>query len=675
MWQLALAVMMIFTSASDRLRAACSTAWQPADVALRSQWCEDYLRFPPELGVAGPFEFSTDHAYFREPLDAVDDLEVREIVVMGAPQIGKTGFVMAAALSQGEVAVAPMMFAGPDQDYITENRQKLYRLAEACPILRPRLPPDRLRNNRAVELGRCRVYLGFSGSTQTLSGRSCRTVLCSEVDRWVVSTELAKKRTRAFKISTVIYEGSPVGASPQLKHLYQGSDRRTYRVPCPHCGEYQALRFFPHRHGDYAGRGGVAGLKDEKGDWRTPEEARKHAWYICERNGCRIEAKHKPWMVRRGVWAPEGCEVDSNGQVTGQPANPGRRRGYQLGAIYAASVTFGELAEEYLRLRDTEDGLMRFFNDSLGLPYEARGKTPRWRDLGQRLAGAVPRGIVPRWAYFLTATADVQARCVYWSVRAWGDGKKSQLVDFGQIEKNLVAAPDEDGENYVDELASDLAQLDAAILLRRWPVDGENPRGLSHLAVRLLGIDRGYRQTDVDEFLRQHPGERVIAVFGDPRLNPTDLYRPKSIERSAKTGKYLDQAHRCWGLATQAYKSEIADRWTADRTKPGAWLLPSDILETPGGEDYLRQITSEKREAKIVNGRRILSWVLISNELPNHYWDTEVYHAALADMITGRVWDAEQWPDFRPQKRRKEEAAAVDAVVARDFHTEEFSAR
>ncbi len=644
-----LLLLMVIVPSIAKSNAAVVAAYKPAARPVRSEWCLKQIKLPAETG-AQPGNFDLrDHEYLREPLDAVDDPQVREIVFPGGTQIGKSTLLHAVALSQGEVDRAPMMFAGPDQVYAREQRRLIYRIADSSPALKRRVPPERRRNDQWIDLEKCLVYLAWSGSTQRLSGRSCKIVLCSEVDRWQSSVHLAKQRTKAFYRSCVIYEGTPLGASPVIWPLYKDSDRRTFRVPCPHCGHHQALRFFVHKAGPFKDCGGVAGLKHDRGKWKTPEQARREAYYVCEQ-GCRIESDQKAEMVRRGVWAPDGCEVTPAGRVTGKPANPGRRRGYHVNSLYSATISFGDAAEEYLKVRDTTDGLQSFFNDWLGLPFEPRGRTPKWKDLGIRLAGSTPRGMVPRGVYFLVAGSDVQANGVYWVVRGFGDRKTSWLIDFGFLKKDLRG----EGELAEEQLASDLAKMDQALLWRKWPVDGQNARGFSSLAVRTLGVDRGYRQKDVDDFLDAHPGDRVLAVFGDPKIAAGSLYRPMKTSRNVRDGKLEedDVVPRCWGIETNAYKTEIADRWFADRTQPGVFWLPSDILQTDSGEDYLRQITAESRRFDRLRGRKITYWELISHGLDNHYWDCEVYASAIADMIVGDNWDASTWPQERPPAKK-----------------------
>jgi phage terminase large subunit GpA-like protein len=655
--------------AYQRIDATWAQAWAPSAKPVRSNWITEHVYLPPTFS-ANPGRFRFDgREYLREVIDAVDDPEVREVVFVAPPQVGKTSATHAIIQSQGEVDSAPLMFAGPDQIYAREQRTILYAACEESPLLRQRVPPENLRNDRWIDLEKCFIFLAWSGSTQRLSGRSCKIVLCSEIDRWTVSVDLARQRTKAFWRSCVFLEGSPIGASERLMPAYDATDRRTFRVPCPHCGRFQEMRFFPHRDGDLAGRGGVAGLQTDKGEWRSPEIAKRSAHYLCEA-GCRIESIRKAGMIRRGRWVPEGQDC-VDGELTGQPKRPATKRGYRLNALYAPTCSFGDIAEAYLAGRDTPDGMQSFVNDWLALPHRPRGKTPRWEVLGRRLAGGYKRGEIPAWVYFLTAAADVQERSIYWVVRGWGDGCSSASIDWGELKR--VMATGDDGEETGEELGSDFRQLDGNILTRRWPVLGANPLGYSELAVCLFGIDSGYRATEVYSYVRDHPGARVQAIYGDPKPIPGVLYRLQKLERNVRTGEVYPEGTTRWGIDTTAYKSDIMGRWSASLRKPGAWWLPGDVLLI--GEDYLRQVTNERMEADNTKGKKRTKWSMINPSLGNHYWDDEVYNRALADMVVGQEWDASKWPWAKEALTAARPVTVQPAPAQGSFQPTGFSAR
>lgn len=660
--------MTILTATIAAITAPGAEAWRIPIRPARSEWCERNLRVPKKTAARpGRIRLDGPRAYWREIVDAVDDPDVREIVIPAVPQLGKTTVSRAIVLSQGEVDRAPMLFSGPNKVYAQQERANLYAMAEASPVLRERIPPPHRRNDRVIDLDRCLIHLGWSGSTQTLSGRSCKKVIVSEGDRFSCSPDFARQRVNAFPASsTVIYEGSVVGSASTLWTFYQSSDRRTFHVPCPHCGHHQELRFFPHRRGDYAGCGGIAGIKNEAGEYLTPEQARKGAYYLCER-GCRITDDDKPAMIAAGRWVPEGQRMTPDGKLVGRPANPGRRRGYHLSALYSPAQSFGDLAEYFLLKRDEPLGMERFWNDVIGKPYKPRGKTPRWQELGRRLAGSHARGEVPAWAYFLVGAGDVQEDHAYWQVWGFGDRCTSALVDFGL----LTRPAGETGR----ELNGDLDQLDRAVLERRWPVTGENPMGYRHLAVARFGLDSGYRLHAVLAFVRAHPGDRVLAIAGDPKPVPGVPYRPQILERNTRTGEVYPEGSKRWVIDTSGYKTDVMDRWHADLRAPGVCWFPRDILDTPGGEDFLRQSTNEKRTDERKRGRLRSLWEVISSEIGNHHWDVWIYARAIADMVVGGEWDARRWPWIQRAAPAVEEAVEGSGLRVESRGQEDFAAR
>ncbi len=585
---------------------------------VRSTWCEQSIRLPGALSVSPRFTFS-GREYLREIIDAVDDPQTTEVVFLAGTQTGKSETIRAIVTSQGDVDRAPLMLAGPDQVYAREQRDYIYSVCEASPTLADRVPELHARNDRGIDLAGAYCYLAWSGSTQRLSGRSCKIVLCSEADRWRSSLNLARQRTKAFWRSCVMFEGTPVGSSPALCDLYDASDKRTFRVPCPLCGEYQELRFFPHRDGPHAGRGGVAGLTDDSGNYLSPKAARDAARYCCV-NGCLIESHHKGDMIRRGAWCPEGCDV-VDGQVVGTPSHDTRRRGYRLNSLYSPTISFGDAAEEWLTVRDSEDGKQSFFNDWLALRYSAHGRQAKWSTLGARLQSSHPRGTVPAQAVFLTCGCDVQDSESYWIVRAWGDGGSSWLVDWGQCPAQL----DPTGAIVAGSQLPPLVD----VFSRVFPVvGGRSVLGESRMLIAAGGVDIGFHRRMVADFVRGLRDPRIRCVQGMPSPGEMPYRHMRPDDGPAYTG-----------VNTGLYKADIHDRWSIPQGKPGTWLLPH-LPDLAVAERYLRQICNEVRQQVINPKTKHISelWAVVDHALRSDYLDCEVYAATLADIVVARDW-------------------------------------
>src|SRR5690606_32123068 len=95
------------------------------------------------------------------------------------------------------------------------------------------------------------LVLAGANSAASLSSRPIRVLLADEVDRYPTSAGeegdpllLAQKRTNNFWNRRRLAGGTPtVAGRSRTEKLYEGSDQREYRVPCPHCGEFQTLEW------------------------------------------------------------------------------------------------------------------------------------------------------------------------------------------------------------------------------------------------------------------------------------------------------------------------------------------------------------------------------------------------------------------------------------------------
>jgi phage terminase large subunit GpA-like protein len=644
--------------------------WRPRIELDRAKWCEQNLRMPAEVSAKPGACDLVRYAYMREPLLAADDPNVEVIVLVWATQLGKTTLLIFILASQAAIAPVQSLFVAPDKDALMELRDKFYLFAEHSPLERV-LPPPRLRNNRWMDAGRLRCHLAYPMNTQRLSGKSCALVLATEVDRYRSRKEqgspekLAAERVKAFFSYKIVYESSPTDDTSRIWKLFETSDRRQFHVPCPRCNHFQELRLFPHREGPFAGAGGIHGLKDGEGKWRTPDQARAESYYICER-GCKITDDKKPAMVSAGLWCPKGQSIDKRGRLTGDPERGPRIWGGQLNSLYAEPITFGRFAGEYLESRDDPGKLQSFWQNWMALRWQRKAEAPHWATLGRRLRGGHPRGTVPVGAIFLTAGADVGPDYCRWVVRAFGEGSTSWLVDWGTTRSR----PDADG---AQSRTSHLDQLAQEILHRDWQLVDRNPLGEDRLRVRLLAVDCGYKPSLIHGWARKQPGDRVYTVAGRADLKSGDFYRCNTVEKDARTGKPYPGGMRRWEINRALYNADVADRWRQPLDEAGAWWLTAAPLDE--AEPYLRELVNEApTRVKHRTGRDVIEWAKVDSNTPNHWWDCEVYARAAADMVTGGDWDklAERAKSQRRPPRSN--GSAAPGVEARDM-ADDFSAR
>jgi phage terminase large subunit GpA-like protein len=588
---------------------------------------------------------------------------------MAATQIGKTTLLQVILAALPLLMPAPAILGAPDRDACRELRDKFYRLAESSPVVSRLLPPEWRRNDQWIDFGNMLCHLAWSGNRQRLSGKACKYVFCTEIDRWRQSPhegqtqQLIQERVKAFHRSLIINESTPTDESSAIADLYDASDQRRYLVPCPACGHYQELRFFPHKEGVYAGNGGVSGIQKDTGEWLTAEQARESTYYLCER-GCRIESHEKQGMVANGKWIPKGQTINEKGKITGKPDRSPRHTGFHLSSLYADTVDFGRMAAVYLESRDSQNLLQSFWNNWLALRWTTKVRTPKWQKVGRRLAAAYPRGTVPSGAYFLTAGIDTQDDCAYWVCRAWGEGSTSWLVDWGKVTRLI------DGDGVIVP-ASDLDKLDELLLERWFPLLQSNRISQTKLRSRLSNIDyQGHRTWEVFNWVRDRKalGDRLRIIAGDSRVPAGEFYRLSVIEKT-QDGKTYPGGLKRWAIDVDTYKEDVQSRFDAALDKPGAWFLPDKIVEEGG--DYLRQICNEgRRMGRDKSGHETMSWEILDHRLGNHYWDCEIYARAAADMIVGLDWrdlvKRAKNPKGKNKQKESQQAAATNQPYGRE---------
>lgn len=634
---------MIDTAAAA-LHESFADAWRPRPDVSLADWCATELRLPAEVSASpGAYDLRR-YSYWRGVLDAADDPEVEEITIMASTQVGKTTCLIAMLASLAALQPSPAMLAAPDKDALKELRAKVYAIADATPALRDTLPPPRLRNDRWLDLGALRSYLGYAYNTQTLSGKSCRVVLCTEVDRWRKTLThgdpslIVAERVKAFHRSLIVRESTPSDEHSRIYAAYKLSDERRFLVPCPRCGHWQELRFWPLKKGPFAGCGGVAGLKNDKGDWLTPDDVRTAAHYLCE-TGCRIESDAKSGMVEQGQWIPKGQSLDRKGKLTGKPLKSKRIWGGRLNSLYAETVSFGRMAAKFLDCRTAGQAAVQvFINDWLATVYKRKTKVPRWRDLWRRLKGEHDPGTVPSWALFLTAGADPGPGYVRWTVRAWGENSNSALVAWG-----TTRAQDQSRLGH-------LAALRPEVLDREFPLAEPNVLGDKTLRVAMLALDVGFQPHREHEWVCSLPQalrRRVRQVAGKAELPDGAPWRRKLVEQSARTGKVYAGGQERWEINRAIYSAEVHDRWRLPPGEEGEWRLTNAPLSQ--AELYLQELTNEAPVRKADKlGRMRTFWEKIRKSLGNHYGDCSAYELAAADMLVDR-----DWADLAARLRRR----------------------
>ena len=286
-------------------------------------------------------------------------------------------------------------------------------------------------------------------------------------------------------------------------------------------------------------------------------------------------------MISQGVWLSEGQSIDKDGKISGEPPRA-KPVGFWINSLYSPWRSFSAVAAEFLRSKSDPLRLQNFRNAWLAEVWEEVIKSARLEDFRELLVGAPPALIVPKFAEYIIASADVQKDRIYWIVRAWAQEWCSQLITHG--------------------LALSFDELQRTVLNAQFKLAAG---GTSQ--IHMLCIDTRYRRDEVYEFARKD--EHVKPVMG-------------GNDKQAMLVKY-SMAGRNWDVPLYLINTQLLKDRLAVLRSSRRWLLNDQT-----DDEYLRQLASEHKT--IVKG--VESWQPKTQSAANHRLDDEVYNVAGAEI-------------------------------------------
>jgi phage terminase large subunit GpA-like protein len=563
----------------------------PRERLMVSAWADRY-RVLSGKAASEPGPWRTDRTpYLREIMDALStDSEVEEVVLWSGTQLGKSECCNNWIGYSIDHNAGPIMLVQPTLDLAKRySKQRIAALIDSTPCLRGRVQPARARDS-----GNTLLEKEFDGGILVITGANsgsglrsmpARDLLFDEVDAYPLTIDdegdpisLAEKRQDTFarrkrlKTSTCTIKGES-----RIEQAYAASDRRRYWLPCPHCGEYQVLRW--------------ANLK-----WQEDEP--ETAAYACEHCGAMIAETAKPAMLAAGEWRAEA---------------PGARtRGYWINSLYSPLgwLSWASIAREFLEAKVAADQgdqtmLQVWTNTRLAETWELQGNRIAEHDVQKR---AEPYGLrtIPRGVLLLTASTDVQGDRLEVMIHGWGRDQEYWVIDYVK----LYGDP---AEEIVWQ------QLDEII---KTPL--KNAFGIE-LRVLCCAIDHGgHHAVQVETFTRARAGRHVIAVKGQSQAGKPVIGKPAERDTNWR-GKKVRAGARVWPVGSDTAKFVLFQRLGLTQPGPG-YIHTSNELD----DEFYKGLTAEQLVTRYIKGRPRSEWHLKKGQR-NEPLDLWVYgYAALA---------------------------------------------
>ncbi len=558
-----------------------------------SEWADANVVLSERIS-AEPGPFSTSRTpYLREIQDCFADPLIRKITMPASTQTGKTQVMLNCLGYAIDQDPGPAMYVLP-----TEDIARRFSKTRILPMLQDSAALSRHMSEISWEtktleyhLDRMSLLMAWSGSAALLASQPIRWLMMDEVDKFVIPTDregdrvaLADERLRTFLTSSKRFIAStPTVPEGTIMREWGMSDQRRYFIPCPHCGMLQILIFkqvkFP---------------KDERDPGRVA--ALDLAWYECEECECRIENAHKPTMLNGGGWRPTNPEPTDLGH-----------RGYHINCLYSPWLGWSDIAAKYLEaLHSNNPEILRnFINSWLAEPFEDRVNAIRADDLKSMADDAVRgRSVVPNATQILTAGVDWHGvkKGFYFSVWAWGFGRRQWLVDYGHVFS-------------IGELGAEL-----------WGREFKTEDGQTLPLV--VGVDSAWETAEVYAFTRpKYPtlrptrgAETMDIPFRDFQIDYTDRRTKRRFRNFAGLR-----------ISTEYFKDRLALLLSTQDNAVDEEQKESDLQFFRNvSKEFLAHLAAEHKVRKR-SGKH--AWQPKYTGVPNHWLDTTIIAMAMAERF------------------------------------------
>ncbi|APU00824.1 terminase large subunit [Aeromonas phage 59.1] len=460
-----------YARAESILKDTIALLLPPSRMAL-SESAKEVLYVNNGGGNMIPFDLTLT-PYMKGPMDCAIGPEARKyssVIFAGPARTGKTAANIMGSLAH-IISRAPgdTLFVHMTQKKAQEWRKtELERLLRASPEVRAALSPRPRDNNVSEIILRNGTLIKIAHpSPAELASSTFKNVLMTDYDRMPADNgegavfDQAAKRTQTYGSSSlVLAESSPgfditdptfVPASPHeappvaggILALYNQGDRRLYYWQCPDCGEWHSPTF--------ADLLWDTEERDPAKASKTVELPCPHCGTVFQENQMIKGEPFKRYVNNRGIWVPEGCQLDQNGVMTGERRESTIASFWQHGPS-ATFQTWRQLVFKYATAKKVSDETGDFealrvtINVDQGRPFtpprsadrDPAGLAARREDIGVK--------VVPDWARFLLASIDVQGgknRRWVVQVQAFGKGLRSAIIDRFEIVRSRRGREDD----------------------------------------------------------------------------------------------------------------------------------------------------------------------------------------------------------------------------------------
>ena len=511
---------------------------------------------------------------------------------------------------------APTLLVQPTLEMAKRlNRQRLEPFIRETPVIAERIPPARSRDSGTTAF--LKLFPGglfvLTGANSASSAQSmpAANLFADEVSSYPLELddkgdplENFEARTANFPRGKTLITSTPgeSGSCRVTKEFESRSDRRRYHLPCPACGQHQALIWSQFK-------------------WNSPES---EVMYECSHCTERFEERHKARILPSGIWVPGA-------------AGDGITAGFHLPGWYAPLgwISWGEIRDQFIRAKTDHILLKGWVNkraaeawrDEIENQFNTEGLAQRRLDA--EAGNGYPIGSVPNGVLVLTAGVDVQGgggsigeRLV---VTIWGWGHGEEAWHLGHFEIH--------GDPQQDEVWQQLDNISATTWQRD---DGQQ------LKLAGGGIDDGgHAPHAVRDYCRTRAA--WVPMKGTGLKGKAIIGKGSAVDVNRKNQAVAKRGVLLYLIGTDTSITHLQGRIRNEVPGPG-YLHFGQC----SSDQFLAELFPWKRKAKAVKGFTQYEWTLPQGAHDEGGDCTRMAYAAL-QLLARRYNPSTMWGQLEAQ--------------------------
>lgn len=583
-----------------------NSAVDKLDTSDIHEWAEKNIVLAGQFNPTGPFKTSLS-PYIIEPLRAIKDHGVREVVCLAATQTAKSIILMLSSMWFLINRPLPMMYIMQNNDQANSLFvSRLLPTMRASRVMADLLPddPDKIKTAKnspnTIQFDHCEFYINGCG-INNLQSRPLGIILADELWLWKdAKIEHARKRMTSYANKkmdkmVIVSQGGEIGSD--LHKLYLSGTQEVWHVPCDGCGEFFIPSFHHVSCDGESWSDPKAGVKEHNGDynWQLLEEKLCMSCPICKH-------KHKDTEQLKRRWLNNGKYIQKN------PKARKEKRSFNWNAWIARPWI--KIIEEFIPASHAmKQGILDPIKDFFWqTEAEVKSVTSIYaKDV------KIPEGDYnpkDKWEneFVRFMTIDVQKDYFCYLIRAWSKLGESKLIDFGYVDTiyDVIEKQKEWGIpahfTWIDT-GHRTQEIYRYIVENEWMgIKGDKER------------DRGYAHDVFDSQGNKLP--KPIFLYWKPSENGGDT--GFADKESPVAPFYLFAVNKIKDILVRLRKGEGV-QWVT---------LPSNRYDL---EEYKKQMISEfPMIERNKMGKETRIWKKINDSDPNEYWDLETYQVGMA---------------------------------------------